>query len=765
MKRQKSRPSMAGAQELSRQQTANQENSILKDFFAFLLRILLVILWIPVRLLRRLMLRWLMRCRCNRFGTMRNRTCMVRVRVWWQKRRTQMWVQALRTIGGSKPRLFDFDGCLPPLPVPDLDETMQKFMRSVEPFYRGDAVVGSFGADELEELTSLAQEFSAGAGKVLQQSLQRYAARPSVGNWLEQFWLDTAYLERRVPLPIYSSYYLMDRADCPPPIRSQLRRAAVLTFEMLRFCHSIRTEVLAPLRIGGAVPFDMGSYRRLFGSVRVPSEECDALETHANSKHVIVCCRSRLFKLCVAEADPLANGGFRYLPISSIEIALSQIAAGVENDVLSISPCVADLTTANRDTWARTRKQLRMLSRRNQDSLAVVESALFVIVLDEDVPNTPTECAQALLCGRGRWFDKTLNLVVYANARAGLLVEHSPGDAPMASHMWECVLARESYDEEGVPVAPNHLDVAPPLLPLVRKMTVFPISFLPYSMGWASKEGAAADGPKFEQLQWEVDGDIRDGIRDAVENLRSEIAQTGIQVTCFEDFGTTSIRNECRCVPDAFFQLALQVAYVRLRRRFPLVYEGAATRQYESGRTEVIRAASSESHAFVHVLLAEERSGDWHQRALALLRSATTEHLRRTQQAVLGKGIDRHLLGLKLTLEGRAGPVRMSDEDRETAEAFFGHPMCTMPWHISTSQTPLCQEYGEGSLAASRRALGGGFGPPEGSHFGVSYFLLPDKIILHTTCRSSQPVEDCVWFSQWVCEALQDMFNICSGGQ
>lgn len=35
-----------------------------------------------------------------------------------------------------------------------------------------------------------------------------------------------------------------------------------------------------------------------------------------------------------------------------------------------------------------------------------------------------------------RWFDKSFNLIVFANGKCGLNVEHTWADAPIVAHLW-----------------------------------------------------------------------------------------------------------------------------------------------------------------------------------------------------------------------------------------------------------------------------------------------------------------------------------------
>lgn len=55
---------------------------------------------------------------------------------------------------------------------------------------------------------------------------------------------------------------------------------------------------------------------------------------------------------------------------------------------------VGVLSAGNRDVWARAKQQLRDLSDENKKSFEVVDSALFVICLDNVQPNNIEELCQ-----------------------------------------------------------------------------------------------------------------------------------------------------------------------------------------------------------------------------------------------------------------------------------------------------------------------------------------------------------------------------------
>ena len=51
--------------------------------------------------------------------------------------------------------------------------------------------------------------------------------------------------------------------------------------------------------------------------------------------------------------------------------------------------------------------------------------------------------------------------------------------------------------------------------------------------------------------------------------------------------------------PDAYIQMALQLAWYKCRGEFTATYETALTRMFAKGRTETIRTFTSDSRAWV----------------------------------------------------------------------------------------------------------------------------------------------------------------------
>lgn len=87
---------------------------------------------------------------------------------------------------------YAYDEDLPPLPLPALRQTLERYYESLQPF-------GSAG--ELHESWGRIERFQNGVGQKLQQLLEQRAKERR--NWLEEWWDRYAYHSLRQPLNPY----------------------------------------------------------------------------------------------------------------------------------------------------------------------------------------------------------------------------------------------------------------------------------------------------------------------------------------------------------------------------------------------------------------------------------------------------------------------------------------------------------------------------------------------------------------------------------
>ncbi|RKP18806.1 acyltransferase ChoActase/COT/CPT [Rozella allomycis CSF55] len=101
---------------------------------------------------------------------------------------------------------------------------------------------------------------------------------------------------------------------------------------------------------------------------------------------------------------------------------------------------VGALTTENRDSWANMIKYSKV----NEESLEKISNSLFLVCLDDSSPVTREETGRELWHGDGknRFFDKSMQFIVFENGKAGFNGEHSAMDATPTSRLCEFILEK-----------------------------------------------------------------------------------------------------------------------------------------------------------------------------------------------------------------------------------------------------------------------------------------------------------------------------------
>lgn len=91
---------------------------------------------------------------------------------------------------------------------------------------------------------------------------------------------------------------------------------------------------------------------------------------------------------------------------------------------------IAILTSMTPSERCQEEQRLKCLSERNVTNLSLIRDALFVVALDpDDSPRTANEAMFALHSGNfvNRWYDKSVQLVVFGNGVAGFVNNYLAG--------------------------------------------------------------------------------------------------------------------------------------------------------------------------------------------------------------------------------------------------------------------------------------------------------------------------------------------------
>ena len=137
----------------------------------------------------------------------------------------------------SKGRMLRFEDSLPRLPIPTLEETGRRYLKSVHPL---------LSPSEFERTTKAVEVFvkPGGEGELLQKRLLARREDPKIKNWLTEWWNHSAYLGYRDPVVPYVSYFYSYRDDRKR--RNPAARAAAITTAALDFKRQVDDGSLEP---------------------------------------------------------------------------------------------------------------------------------------------------------------------------------------------------------------------------------------------------------------------------------------------------------------------------------------------------------------------------------------------------------------------------------------------------------------------------------------------------------------------------------------
>ncbi|XP_054721147.1 carnitine O-palmitoyltransferase 1, liver isoform-like [Uloborus diversus] len=658
--------------------------SCLVGFFSFII----------LMILRQGLLRLLLSYRGWMYETPRNHTIL-----------TTLWCGCVRLLSGYKPSLYSCQRSLPRLPVPAVRDTLNRLYESLKPLCT---------EEELKDIQQSGREFETTVAHKLQNLL--YLKSWFCQNYVSDWWEKYAYLMSRGPLPNNSNYYCCDQCYWIPT-NKPVSRAASLIYNILVFKRLIDREELEPLVVRNTIPICMAQYERLFSTVRIPGENTDKILHCEDSKHIVIQVKGIYYKLDICDSKN------QILAPTTLEEQLNWIVKDAENQLASYSDVersIASLTALKRSQWATVRKN-HLCSGVNRDSRRVIEKAIFCVTLTDYVPPNLTEKGKFLLHGDSKsiWFDKSLNLIVFGNGATGMNCEHTVADAPAMAHMWEYTMSREVleklFDENGY--------------------------CMPFSRSFKQ---AKIKSP--QRLIWEMTPDLTSCIEEAITFAKFSNDDLDLKILDHNKWGKGVIKK-CKVSPDAFVQLALQLAYYKDAGKFVQTYEASMTRLYQGGRTETVRSCTMEAKEFVLSMMQNNTEKETRKK---LLQKAAAKHQNLYRDAMNGKGIDRHLFALYVACKGLG------------YESEFLYKTITRPWTLSTSQTPHTQltALPDANLHVfdDKLGAGGGFGPVSDEGYGVSYLFPSDyRIFFHVSSKHSCPNTNSERFLEILVHSMEAM--------
>ncbi|XP_059180700.1 choline O-acetyltransferase-like [Centropristis striata] len=593
---------------------------------------------------------------------------------------------------------------LPKVPVPPLKQTLDTYLKCVqhlvkeEQFKKTKAIVEKFGAP-------------GGVGEVLQKKLLE--RRDKTDNWVYDYWLEDMYLNNRLALPVNSSPVMVFPKQTFRDQKDALRFAARLIRGVLDYKALVDARALpvdfARGQLAGT-PLCMEQYYRLFNSYRYPGLKTDTLKVQMNAassvpEHIIVACKNQFFML-----DVVANG--KQLNDTEILSQLEKIMKMSENAEERLPP-VGILTSDGRTEWAQARDALTK-DQTNRDTLALIESCLCVVCLDEPSGLDPRDTNRALLMlhgggreknGANRWYDKSMQFVVGMDGVCGVVCEHSPFEGIVMVHCSEYLMK--------------------------------------YIIGSPSKMARASsvrELPPPRRLLWKCNPHIQGLLAASGDRLQRLVNNLDMDVFKFNAYGKEFIKKQ-KMSPDAFIQVALQLAFYKCSKRLVSTYESASIRRFKQGRVDNIRSATPEALAFV-MSMTDERGTFTDSEKIRRLRDAINAQTNNTIAAITGMAIDNHLLGL----------LRIAKElNMEKPEIFCDETyLASNHFILSTSQVPTTVE------------MFCCYGPVVPNGYGACYNPQPDHILFCVSSFWENTGTSSAVFVKALNEGLEEIRDLCN---
>ncbi|XP_055033062.2 choline O-acetyltransferase isoform X1 [Misgurnus anguillicaudatus] len=590
---------------------------------------------------------------------------------------------------------------LPKVPVPDLQYTLNMYLRSVKhlvsekQFWKTRATVETFGK-------------RGGLGERLQKQLLE--RRDATENWVYDYWLDDMYLRNRLSLPVNSSPALVFPRQSFTNHEEFLMFAARLILSVSEYKTMVDRN-----RLSADIAHDrqsdtrlcMKQYQRLFTSYRRAGLDKDTLiiaDSTSDTQHVIVACKNQFFVLNLMSESSRLN---------EAEVQPQLLWIYEQSQISDLKqPAVGLLTSDGRTEWSRAREQL-LRDPVNRESLELIESCMCIVCLDDPVGFEPSDAnrASVILHGGGhdknganRWYDKPLQFVIGADGVCGIVCEHSPFEGIVLVQCAEYLL-KHMHCSSGKP------------------------------------SSGCSECPNPRRLLWRCSPQIQDMLASAGDHLQQLVRNLDLKVFPFKLYGKEFIKQQ-KMSPDAYIQVALQLTIYRCYRKLVATYESASLRRFREGRVDNIRSATPEALDFAKAMTDDTKSPQIQdtEKMKTLLQTAVDAQTRITALVIAGMGTDNHLLGLREmahTIKIQT-PEIFTDETYQISNNFI----------LSTSQVPTAEE------------MFCCYGPVVPDGYGVCYNPHSDRILFCVSSfrESERTCSDA--FVRALDQGLQDMRDI-----
>ena len=345
------------------------------------------------------------------------------------------------------------------------------------------------------------------------------------------------------------------------------------------------------------------------------------------------------------------------------------------------------------ELWERDDATATPAQARNLACLTTIEASLLVLCLDHSPQPPPSSggsrttasASRTLLDGSApnRWYDKAVQFVVSDDGGCiGMIGEHSHCDGMPTAHVLDVMF--QQLQQQQTPRAQQQLNpptsaaatghgsaIAQRIAALSRGAPLGSRVLLPLLLSAdtststsSTSSGSSIVGRSLPPGTTELDFRLpensatRSQLLQLFSRAEAEVfrqaAAHELHVVSSSGYGAADVKK-FGVSPDAWAQMAMQLAHYYWRGCFVPTYEPAHARRFVWGRTACIRVVTAESCAWAvsAAKAAKSSSGTAvspeEARVLhSLLQRASAAHAANVRACLAGRDIDRHLLGLKM---------------------------------------------------------------------------------------------------------------------
>ncbi|OWZ78816.1 carnitine acetyltransferase [Cryptococcus neoformans Bt85] len=699
---------------------------------------------------------------------------------------------AASTYRSNQPKTFENQSKLPRLPVPDLEASLEGYLKSLEPLLEEKYDKASL-SNEVEKRQLYVKDFAStgGLGRVLQERLKDLD-HVSPNNWLnDTLWLALAYHTWRAPLLVNSNWWLCfaeDPLSPPPPSlpsstkESNATRAQTATIKVPN--PSPLTDVPAGGQGGGKEWLVSGSIdppvqyekvvkkewitpwqirraawiARRFAEFRTKLER---EEIKPDEIKGVKFCMNQYANMFNLSRIPLPNCDAFSTP-SPLSTHLSLLVDDYYYAIDIFSPPSSSVDGVPEPLPAgeiekRFQAAVDDAKRRKERG----ERAVEVGVLGADDRDNWTKNREHLLLvspsNRSTLTSLSTSLLALSLDPYTLPSVPPPSGDPLRlpavdAQVRNCAtgidggrnrwfdkavsVLVETNGRAGIMGEHSPVDALIPSI-VVEYVLDKPVDGSQFMSSAPVPVATGKSGEGWEKLDWAVDETILQEIEQIKQRNQKLIDDSDASQLWWGEYASEWIKKIAKQAPDAYIQQALQLAWF-LDQGYPTAtYETASTRTMLHGRTDVIRSLTSESRAFVKAMVNPESTAEERYR---LLSSACQAHNALTKRSSSGHGYDRHLMGLKVQL--RAGETHPLFEDEVYAKS--------QEWKLSTS-----------GLSAGGKFTATGFGAAWPDGYGINYMAGPHLIKFGIESKFSCEKTSTQRFKHNIVQVLRDMRAVC----